>query len=68
MNIEQINSDISDLAYMRTVKDALHRMSILDMETAPLEVQEAYKRCCRDAGFLRAHFGFCVDAHNEIKE
>ena len=64
----QVYADISDLAYLRIAKDALHRMNVGDLETAPPEIIELYKRCCRDVGALRSYFDGAVIAHIGIEE
>lgn len=68
MVTEQKYADISDLAYIRIAKESFHRMSVADMETAPPEIIQMYKRCCRDTGKLRTYFEQCVNAHNNIVE
>ena len=68
MSTEQTIADISDLAYLRVVNIALHRMNIMDMGTAPNEMQHRYQRCCADAGVLREYFESRVNLHNEKKE
>lgn len=68
LTTEQEHADTSDLAYVRMAKEALHRMSIGDMETAPPEIIEMYKRCCRETGALRSYFEGCVNAHSDSGE
>ena len=65
MSTEQIYADISNLAYLRVVRNALIHMNIMDMDAAPAELQHRYGRCCADVEALRKYFEGCVNLHNE---